>query len=74
VIEEIPYIDPVMYREMTVSDIELSKGDNSITHLCIYFPQCIPDWISNVAPDLIQLRLRDIDEESLREDRVHWER
>ena len=59
---------------MTVQDIVRERGDNSITHLCMWDPETLPEWLLDVAPDLTQLRLVDIDTKSLRDGTFNWQR
>ena len=62
------------YREMTRQDIVRERGDNSITHLCIWHLETLPGWLPDIAPDLTQLRLMDIDMESLSDGTFNWQR
>ena len=71
-IERIPsYPD---YRQMTVQDIVRERGDNSITHLCMQSLTNLPEWLSDVAPDLTQLKLEYIDEKSPSDGTFNWQR
>ena len=71
-IERLPYRPE--YREMTRQDIVRERGDNSITHLCMWDLKTLPEWLPDVAPDLTQLQLQSIDEKSLRDGRFNWQR
>ena len=71
-IEMLP--DRPKYREMTVQDIVRERGDNSITHLCMWDLETLPEWLPDVVPDLTQLRLRFIHEKSLSDGTVNWRR
>lgn len=73
-IEGIPDYDDMTYRVMTFEEIELDKGENSITHLSIEKLKNIPSWLAEIAPDLMQLELSSIDTDSLRQDKVDWSR
>jgi hypothetical protein len=59
---------------MTWEEIELDKGDNSITHLSISGLKSFPSWLPDIAPHLLQLRLELIDEDSLRQGTFEWQR
>ena len=62
------------YRQMTVHDIVRERGDNSITHLDIRCLDILPEGLPEVAPDLTQLKLEDIDKISLRDGRLNLRR
>ena len=62
------------YRLMTVQDIVRERGDNSITHLCMWDLKTLPEWLPDVAPDLTQLHLFLVDQKSLSDGTFNWQR
>ena len=64
----------LVYGLMTVQEIHRQRGDNFITHLCMWYLKTLTGWLPDIAPDLTQLRLVDIDEKSLRDGRFNWQR